>query len=134
MPTVILRHTLPDSSVHYDWMIQWPGLKSEDSLLTFRCDTRPDREVPESAHIVLERLPNHRSMYLTYEGPITRNRGSVERVAFGVCLFSSVVPKDTESIDEMEFHIQWENESKPSTKCRICKYDPGKWTLNITHI
>ncbi len=134
MPTVVLRHTLPDSSVHYDWMIQWPRLNAEHSLLTFRCDTRPDQAAPESTDIVLERLPNHRSIYLAYEGPISGDRGSVQRVASGTCVFSSPIPKDTESIDEIEFHIQWENETNTLAKYRICQHESGSWTLNISHI
>lgn len=75
--TVVLLHTLPDGSSHFDWMIEVPG---RPGLITFRCDKAPSR-APEFA---AELLPDHRAVYLEYEGPVSGNRGKVERVAAGV--------------------------------------------------
>ena len=77
--TVILKHTLPDGSWHYDWFIQI----SEDAtrpVLSFRTGhSQPDSVVEFEAH----RLRDHRAMYLDYEGAVSENRGDVVRVGSG---------------------------------------------------
>ena len=77
--TVVLLHTLPDGSSHYDWMLEQPG---QDPLATFRCTASPH----EAEAWTAERLPDHRRVYLEYEGSVSRNRGDVRRVASGVVL------------------------------------------------
>lgn len=79
--TVILIHTLPDGTSHYDWLIDQPTLDAEHRLLTFRCQTRPD--ILAEPGFIGVALPNHRAMYLAYEGAISGDRGSVVRVADG---------------------------------------------------
>ncbi|MCC6659431.1 MAG: hypothetical protein IT437_00960 [Phycisphaerales bacterium] len=74
--TVLLRHDTPDGSAHWDWMIQRLG----GGLTTFRVAVRIDLG---PACFGAERLPDHREAYLTYEGPVTGDRGSVRRVADG---------------------------------------------------
>ncbi|MEQ9095059.1 MAG: hypothetical protein RIE32_02215 [Phycisphaerales bacterium] len=78
-PTVLLRHDLPDGTHHYDWML---ATDEAGPLLTFRLDRdiSQDNEPFEGL-----RLPHHRRHYLTYEGPISGNRGSVRRVHSGWC-------------------------------------------------
>lgn len=76
MPAVLLLHTLPDGSRHYDWMF---SADTQGRLTTFRLDVRPD----ESDDFVATRLPDHRDAYLTYEGPVSGERGHVRRVAQG---------------------------------------------------
>jgi hypothetical protein len=73
---VVLRHVLPATSVrgtHFDLMFE-----VEQSLATWACDRLPT-EVPIEA----VRLADHRLEYLAYEGPISGDRGSVERVDAG---------------------------------------------------
>jgi hypothetical protein len=48
------------------------------SLATWRSPVWPIREP-----LRLERLPDHRPTYLTYEGPVGGDRGEVRRVADG---------------------------------------------------
>ena len=83
--TVLLFHSLPDGSSHYDWLIDWPGPKhGEGLLLTFRvAEFLPS--LPVSAQLSATRLPDHRRIYLSYEGSISQNRGTVQRVASGLC-------------------------------------------------
>lgn len=71
---VILRHENIDAP-HFDLMFETsPG----SALATWRSDIWPiDRTIP------LLRLGDHRRDYLTYEGPLTGNRGSVRRVESG---------------------------------------------------
>jgi len=80
---VILLHTLSDSTSHFDWLTSVPGV-GEGGLLAFRLDHRPD--LPGWATQRGIRLPDHRRLYLTYEGEIGGGRGHVRRVARGVCL------------------------------------------------
>ncbi|MBL0921221.1 MAG: hypothetical protein IBJ10_03725 [Phycisphaerales bacterium] len=85
--TVLLKHTLPDGTWHYDWLIARDG--DEDGTgagptIAFRVDERID--APGShGEIVVDRLTDHRPLYLTYTGPVSDGRGSVERLAEGTC-------------------------------------------------
>jgi hypothetical protein len=93
---VLLRHTLGDGSWHYDWLLDpagpGPGRRGrapesgadERRLITFRLSDRPDAlSVAQVLHGV--RLPDHRALYLDFEGPLSDGRGRVERVAVGEC-------------------------------------------------
>jgi hypothetical protein len=71
---VILHHTGIDQP-HFDLMFE----RSEGSLLsTFRLPTWPLTQA-----VTIERLADHRRDYLTYEGPLSGDRGTVKRVAGG---------------------------------------------------
>jgi hypothetical protein len=81
----VLHHVLPDGSAHHDWLID----RGDGGLLvTFRCDASPS----EAAAFVATRVPDHRRIYLTYEGAISGNRGTVRRVASGSCLIRVDAP------------------------------------------
>jgi hypothetical protein len=69
---VLLKHTLPDESFH-----------DERTLVTFRVLTRVDLDMPDPVRA--ERLPDHRTIYLRFEGDIGGGRGAVSRVAQGEC-------------------------------------------------
>jgi len=74
---VILRHTMSEGSErpsHFDLMLEQEGV-----LLTWAMDQWGELNVP---HTAVELAP-HRLDYLTYEGPVSNNRGDVERVAKG---------------------------------------------------
>ncbi|MCL4742138.1 MAG: hypothetical protein KJZ54_08035 [Phycisphaerales bacterium] len=86
--TVVLEHTLPDGSRHFDWLMEpgeaRPGARDEDrSLLAFRVSVRVDD--PSVGSFRAEAMPAHRRLYLRYEGEIAGGRGRVLRVAEGVC-------------------------------------------------
>lgn len=83
MRTAILQHTLPDGTSHIDWLVEVDPAPA-DRVPTFRLDRRPDE--PGGAEFRAERLPDHRRMYLSYEGPVSGGRGEVERVAEGSVL------------------------------------------------
>jgi hypothetical protein len=73
---VILRHTLPAGSPrpsHFDLMLERDG-----QLLTGAI-----AELPYAGSQSAEELPPHRIDYLQYEGPVSNNRGDVQRVVFG---------------------------------------------------
>ena len=73
MRFVILKHQ-DNRNMHYDLM-----LEGEEKLATWSCSQNP------MAHPAAEcrRIADHRKAYLTYEGAISRNCGTVQRVASG---------------------------------------------------
>lgn len=88
MKFVILDHFPPEPSAepptartqqrHFDLMFEVDG---EDTLLTFALFQLP---LEPAISVEFKQLENHRSEYLTYEGPVSNNRGSVKRQAHGV--------------------------------------------------
>ncbi|MGA2501099.1 MAG: hypothetical protein ABSH20_25460, partial [Tepidisphaeraceae bacterium] len=80
---VILRHEGIERP-HFDLMFETaPG----SQLATWRSDVWP---IESSTHV--ERLADHRAAYLSYEGPVSGNRGQVRRVASGSCLITLAPP------------------------------------------
>jgi hypothetical protein len=70
---VILRHELPPESErpsHYDVMFD-----TGETLRTWALEFPPDAPDDQPA----QQLSDHRRNYLTYEGPVSGNRGSVTR-------------------------------------------------------
>ncbi len=62
---------------HYDLM-----LARGETLATWRLAQSPDA-LAEGAETPARKLPDHRVVYLTYEGPISRGRGEIKRVDRG---------------------------------------------------
>jgi hypothetical protein len=76
----VLHHT-EVASPHFDLMFE----TAEGSpLATWRSPTWPIE-----AATVIERLEDHRRDYLDYEGPVSNNRGEVQRVADGLVRIES---------------------------------------------
>jgi hypothetical protein len=70
---VVLRHELPSSAragVHWDLMLEQDGV-----LRTWALAVEPAPGI----EIAADALPDHRLDYLTYEGPISGDRGEVSR-------------------------------------------------------
>jgi hypothetical protein len=70
---VVLRHeTPPDSArpTHWDFMLETP-----QGLRTWALAAQPDG----GAWIAAESLADHRAEYLTFEGPLSGGRGTVEQ-------------------------------------------------------
>jgi hypothetical protein len=79
---VVLWHEIGPSDTlergsHFDLMIDC-GV----SLRTWALERWPP-DVQRPSRVL--RLPDHRPAYLTYEGPISGNRGTVRRVDAGTC-------------------------------------------------
>lgn len=91
--TVVLRHDLPDGTSHHDWLIERPGTPG---LLTFRLAGRPDD--PGASELRATRLPDHRPVYLDYEGEIAGGRGRVTRVAAGTARIVAETPDRVEIV------------------------------------
>jgi len=78
----VLHHVLPvasDRASHWDLLLEHPDLEPE-KVLCFEVLTPPSMW---SSPTKLVRLPNHRRIYLTYEGPISSDRGQVSLVLTG---------------------------------------------------
>lgn len=88
MRFVILKHQ-GHGDMHYDLM-----LESGDTLITWSCSQNP------LTHPTTEcmRIADHRKAYLTYEGPISKNRGTVQRIDTG--------EYDAIEIDESHWVVQ----------------------------
>lgn len=65
---VILTHDFPQQ--HWDFMLESAGV-----LRTWRLEEEPTHDVSINA----TPLPDHRLIYLEYEGPVSGNRGQVAR-------------------------------------------------------
>ena len=68
----ILEHNHP--FLHWDLLIQ-----QGDVLATWRLLQRPGK----GTWIPAEKLPDHRLLYLDYEGPVSNHRGTVSRFSTG---------------------------------------------------
>jgi hypothetical protein len=73
---VILHHT-DYGEDHFDVMFAVGGV-----LRTWQLLSDP-REIPVGDSISASPLPDHRLAYLSYEGPVSRDRGFVERLVAG---------------------------------------------------
>ena len=94
---MILLHTLADGSSHFDWLSESAGAPrpspardspdaataDERSLIAFRASQSVAALQPGQS-LLVDQLPNHRRLYLDYEGPISGDRGSVTRIGTGV--------------------------------------------------
>ncbi len=122
--TVILLHQLPDETSHFDWLIARDG-PADAPLLTFRVGLRPDD--PQITAFSAERLPDHRSLYLHFEGPLESKdgveRGSVTRLARGV------VRIVRESDHSVEIQAEWEG---GSWVYRGAVAEAGGWRFTVT--
>ncbi|MFN0196428.1 MAG: DNA polymerase ligase N-terminal domain-containing protein [Planctomycetaceae bacterium] len=94
----ILHHDHP--VIHWDLL-----LEHEDTLRSWRLVT-----LPTSGEVVqAEWIPDHRLLYLDYEGPVSQNRGTVSRWDRGV--FEWI----RDETDEIEIHVDGEKLSGTMT-------------------
>ena len=86
MNFVILDHQPPNAGTpseartaerHFDLMFE---VKADEKLKTFALETLP---LNEGDAVESTKLDDHRRDYLSYEGPVSDNRGTVTRIAEG---------------------------------------------------
>lgn len=106
----VLHHTgvVPD---HYDLLIETSPLAP---LRAFRAESWP-----LGPDAILESLPDHRRIYLDYEGPISAGRGEVARIAAGTCTI------DLDTPAALHVHLA-PPQSAPLT-LRLAALRPPKW-------
>jgi len=120
---VILLHTRPSGDAHFDWLIDQPDVPSEHRLISLRCDIRPD--LADLEPFKATRLQDHRALYLDYEGDLTKNRGSVSRLAVGEVIECS----QTQS--SLILSINWEIHALTYHAQRDLNH-PDQWNFSTT--
>ncbi len=108
---VILKHDSP-RGLHWDLLLETAGL-----LCTWAIPWPPD--TPDD--LPAQKLPDHRRIYLEYEGPISGNRGTVTRWDAGEYL----ILRRTEGLLELEVRgLRWRG------TVRLIRSGPGSdtWT------
>ena len=88
LPTVQLRHELPDRTWHVDWLIARDPAGSQP-LVTFRLTRRLETLATGQA-MDIQRIADHRPAYLEFEGPVSGGRGEVTRLARGLLSVESL--------------------------------------------
>ncbi len=126
-PTVLLSHELPDGSRHVDWMIARDP-RGRGRLITYRLPRRLDN-LPDGEKLTAEEIGLHRSVYLEYEGPVSRGRGRVERLCAG-----RVVSWEKEP-DLWTLEVLWEGDpAAPATsrrqRLRLERQNVHQWTVS----
>ena len=89
---VILRHC-DYGPVHYDLMLQ-----TGDALATWQMPVNPG-ELAVGEATDAKQLPDHRLAYLSYEVPVSRDRGRVERIEQG--RYAMAVDEPTRRVVEL---------------------------------
>ena len=80
LPTVLLEHEAPGGR-HYDWLLADPSCP-EGELWTARVQ-HSSQEWARVRQWFIEPIGRHRRIYLEYEGPLSRGRGTVAQVDAG---------------------------------------------------
>ena len=126
----LLHHLTPASGGHYDWLLApdaGPHGAEDRVLLCFRVVDRIDR-LEAGQGFEAERIADHRWLYLTYEGELSRGRGRVERVAEGLWEPRSI------GADAISGVIEWGGQAGSSIEGQ--RIDTGRasdrWRFQIT--
>ena len=102
---MVLRHDLPDGSSHFDWLIEPDASRL---LISFRTGDW----VPDAASMLAVRTPDHRRLYLDYEGPVSHDRGRVVRLAAGFCIVRVERPRSliVDAAFAVDSWVRWQGE------------------------
>lgn len=134
LPMVELLHTLPDGTVHVDWMIAQDP-EASLSLITFRLP-RPLAELKPGEKLIAQRIADHRPAYLAYEGPISGGRGAVHCLARGrICQWNQVaggwemgILRHSEAGDAASVKLRLE--PRPDQKWMIVRHGPDSQSFD----
>jgi len=105
---VILEHDHPFR--HWDFLIE-----DGDSLASWRLLELPRTGV----RIPASPLPAHRRDYLTYEGPVSGDRGSVQRIHAGSMEVDGIWP-DADDLPGLSLRIV---ECSFASRCMLCRHE-----------
>ena len=117
--TVVLRHIQEGLPDHFDWLIDQPERDEEHRLITFKCDQFPT----QAQRLIATKSPDHRAIYLDYEGDIGQGRGQVVRVLQGYVLEFSMTH------DTLRCDVDWHGNGRVSYQGR---YIDSHWLITIT--
>jgi len=96
--------------LHWDFL-----LEAEDVLRAWRLLSEPAR----GSSIVAEPLPNHRLIYLNYEGPVAGDRGAVSQWDSGSFAWECAEP------NEIRVRLRGNQISGP---VKLSRNDDGEWS------
>lgn len=77
MNNFVIQHHALATSEHWDLM-----LEQTHTLVTWQVPLSPEKWADHA--VKCRKLPDHRKIYLTYEGPVSNNRGEVHIVFRGI--------------------------------------------------
>ena len=98
LKTALLRHTTRDG-LHFDWLLTDP--RDPAGLLWTARTGRPSDEWAKLPCWDLTPISGHRRTYLTYEGPVSGDRGEVSRVDQGY--FTAELWTDARIVIDLRF-------------------------------
>jgi hypothetical protein len=123
----LLHHALPDGSSHLDLLlapdddVDPAARPDERRLVTFRLGRAPAPDLADPLDV--ERAPDHRSLYLDYEGKISGGRGTVRRVDGGTWWPERVSPDEVVGLIRL---------GGGDRRLRIVRVDDGgRWRLEL---
>ena len=118
MRYAVLHHT-GVAEPHFDLLYELAS--GDERLTTFRCPRWP-LEIGDE----IEELPEHRSVYLDYEGPVSNDRGHVTRIDAG-----SVRCNDL-SVDPPTIGLRLESESDSMTQIVVTEIGATtRWIVSM---
>lgn len=142
---VVLKHTQPASQiplsrrqclngddlpagsmdVHYDLMLESAG-----GLLTFAVAKKPSASHPAQPAI---KLPLHRADYLEYEGPVSGDRGTVQRVMAGTFTLIEIAPQTSleDSFEKLTLELFPSDQENP-LRLVLERVDQDKFELTCS--
>lgn len=109
----ILRHEYPAGDQrrdHWDLLLEPPKTSGEAPLLLCFAIQAPIAEWNGS---LVQKLPDHRRLYLHYEGPISNDRGYVHRMATGEIDWREITPQS------LRCNLKCSPENSPSEWCKM---------------
>ena len=79
---VLLQHNTTENQYHWDFLFEEP-----EGCMTFSVAQESAEEARKTGVLgcTAKRLADHRRKYLDYEGPVSGNRGTVQRIDDGTC-------------------------------------------------
>ncbi|MCA8991406.1 MAG: hypothetical protein KDA69_04550 [Planctomycetaceae bacterium] len=116
---VILEHDWPE--LHYDFMLEHEGV-----LLTWRLQSLP--RLDEACELTAEQIFDHRPHYLTYEGPVSGDRGTVKRRMHG--RFDWLVPPKSSDDEGVCWEIELCADNRESA-CITCRNSAGDLRFSV---
>ncbi len=120
--SALLLHIPPAAQPHLDWLLPHANANPEQPLITFRIARLPT-DLPPGLPLPATRIHDHRPHYLTFQGPLTDNRGIVRRIASPDARMLEEAP------DRLRFTADWGDGSTLWTATRSPDTPPGEWVL-----
>jgi hypothetical protein len=123
-PTVLLLHRLPDGAAHIDWLIA-RDRAGREPLIAFRLPCRLD-EAAAGDVVAAERIVDHRPHYLTYEGPIAGDRGTVRRLRRGTVMEAEEDPRGR------RMRVSWGGgTSRREQRLAVTPVEESAWRITV---